>query len=304
MLIDEQVPQAIGGRAPLREAFADEAIRAGLSLVDAQALFREVPIRLSQAECFFDRLSKRWLYEFGRPLKIQNWRFDSGRPVLVRRDVYGPHVWHPVAHLVSVTMCATRVLTDPKVRDRYMARLDQADKHEAVLVEFMPALRFTDDVDAQFEALTGAGNRDADWRLVKRGVRPILIEVKRRSADILALFERVAIGERRPDGTAPQPSHDASLIFRSIEQKYPKSDPDVQLQGAWVVTALKQDSTDLERAFDALDGDRVHFVVLGGWTAGVRVLVRREEDRDVVLDVLNEHERSDGFVFDREPPGR
>lgn len=288
MLIDEQFPQAVGGRATLREAFVAEAMSAGTSPPDAERLFAALPARLAQAECFMDRVTDLWRYEFGRPWTL-------GRGALL-----GPHVWQPVRHLVSATRCAVRLLQPPALA-RWMARLDDDSHHEEVLVELLPAPRFPNGVGAEFEFRTGVGNRDVDWRLTTPGERPLLFDVKRRIKDLLALAERTMAGERRENGTAPQPAHDAGLLFRSVEKKYAKVDPDVQLQGAWIVTGLKQEATDLRRAFDALDHRRVHFAVLGGWSGGVGLLTRRVSDRSLVLGRLGLNEVPGAFEFLREP---
>jgi hypothetical protein len=287
MLIERRFPQAVGGKMTLRDAFIAEAVRIGSSVVDAQNLLAILPRRLAQAQCFLDRVTNLWRYEFGRPL------------TLCTGEVFGPHVWQPIAHLVVATQCASRLLQPLPLR-RWMGRLDDDSHHEEVLVELLPARRFPPESIAEFEFHTGVGNRDVDWRLTTPGHRPVLFDVKRRIADLLALAERTMSGERRANGKVAQPAHDASLLFRSIEKKYARVDPDVQLQGVWIVTGLKQEVVDLRQAFDALDQRRVHFAVLGGWSGGVCLLTRRAADREVVLERLGAVEAPGAFEFVRE----
>jgi hypothetical protein len=289
MLIDELVPQAVGGYDTLRRRFIAEAQSQGLERDEARVLAMLLPPTLRESECFFDLITNLWRYEFGHP-----WV-----PRGAQHSLFGPHVWPLVRHLVTALRCVVRLLSVDQIA-RYIARLDDPSRHEVVLVEFLPAIRFPRDVTAEFEHRTGAGNRDADWRLTKPGERPILFDVKRRMVDLLHLTSRTALGERRPNGHAPQPEHDPSLLFRSIAEKYLEVDPNVQLQGAWIVTALKQEEAGLAAAFDALDHRRVHFAVLGGWGGGVGLLTRRPEDRPVILERLGVTEARGAFDFVRE----
>lgn len=288
MLIDDAFPQVVGGRAGLLEAFFTEAVSTGSSAVGAAQLYELLPPRIAGAECFLDRLTDLWRYEFGRP-----WTLGGGRLIL------GPHVWQPVTRLVAATRVASRFLSRPAL-ERWMARLEDDARHEEVLVEMLPALRFPEDVKAEFESLTGAGNCDADWRVTREGERPVLFDVKRRIADMIALGKRAMAGERRSNGNAPQPAHNADLLFRSVEQKYNDLDPDIQLQGVWVVTALQQETTELRSAFDALDPGRVHFAILGGWSGSVSLLTRREADRSTIVERLGLTDMPGAFEFVRE----
>jgi len=147
--------------------------------------------------------------------------------------------------------------------------------------------------------LTGVGNHDIDWRIASGEGRPVLIEVKSRFKDLLEMLNQIEEGEYNPDGTAPAPKHDVSFLFRSIEQKYPQSDPTLQLQGAWIATYVQQEETELSLAFAALDGLKVHFVILGDWEPGIKLLTRRDEDYQFLISLFRE-ETSDRFHFSRE----
>jgi len=87
-------------------------------------------------------------------------------------------------------------------------------------------------------------------------------------------------------------------MFRSIESKFAQNDPSQQLQGAWIETALKQEETELQNSFNALDGSKVHFAIFGGWEPGVKLLTKRPEDKQFLLELFNES-IGDNFHFNR-----
>jgi len=176
--------------------------------------------------------------------------------------------------------------------------LANPEKHRDTLAEFLPILRLPEGIATNFEVPTGVGNQDVDWCILSGEGRPVLIEVKSRFRDLLEAMDRLEAGERDPDGTAPAPIHDVSLLFRSIEKKYAPNNPALQLQGAWIVTDLKQKESELNATFDALDGSKVHFAILGDWDPGIKLLTRRDVDRQFLLDLFRE-EISDRFHFPR-----
>jgi hypothetical protein len=124
----------------------------------------------------------------------------------------------------------------------------------------------------------------------------VLLDVKRRLADFIA-----AVGELSADEAAA-PRHDVGLLFRSVENKYLQSDPDELLQGAWIVTDIKQSESELQAAFNALDARRVHFAILGDTEQDVWLLTRRPEDRPFLIQLFAVSE-SKRFVFDRGQAG-
>lgn len=285
VLIDS-FPQVVGGRCSLHDAFVDEGLARNLPVMVAEELFHLLPPKLRDAWCFLDLLSGRWLYEFGSP-------FTIGPQLL-----FGPHVWHPVENLVAVVVCAARRLP-PQQFGKVMLKLDNSDagKHEATLAEFVPVLRLRADVIAEFEILTGARNCDVDWRITPTKGRAVLLEVKRRTGDLTLLGTRIVAGERSPSGHSPQPTHDPELLFRSVAKKFLPGSPDDRLQGVWVVTSLKQEEQALQAAFHALDRERVHFAVLGGWSPGVRLLARRAVDHAALLELFEEREKPGAYAF-------
>ena len=286
MLVEMSCPAVVGGKMSLEQALLFHAVAAGVPVDQLGTLVGIVPDDILRAECFFDLISNLWRYEYGMP-----WG-------LGQQAILGPHVWQPVQNLVEVVRVASHRLGASE-RHRYMTRLADPHNHEAVLAEFIPIVRLSEDVQCDFEHKTGVGDRDVDWRLQRPGHRPVLLDVKRRIADILATMGKVAAGERGPGGVAPQPDHDVSVLFRSIERKYAPMDPDIQLQGGWICSALKQESGELRAAFDELDGHRVHFAILGGWQRGVDVLARRRVDVATLLSVFDEKLLPEGYEFDR-----
>ncbi|MEM6962393.1 MAG: hypothetical protein AAF550_11740 [Myxococcota bacterium] len=274
----------------MEQALLFHAVAGGVPQADLDGVVDMVPPPIMASGCFFDLLSNLWRYEFGEP-----WRVPGG-------FVGGPHLWQPVQNLVTV-MKAVRRYLGLEDQQRFMARLAVPRQHEINLAEFMPVVRLPRDVTCEFEFKTGVGNRDVDWRLVRPGHVPLLLDVKTRIADTINVMDNIAKGCRKANGDAPEPDHDPKLLFRSVEHKYDPTDPDVQLQGVWVFSALKQEERELRQAFDSLDPERVHFAVLGGWRRGIRVLSRRAEDVITVLSVFDEVAYPDGYEFRRDEDG-
>ena len=96
----------------------------------------------------------------------------------------------------------------------------------------------------------------------------------------------------------PEPDHDPSLLFRSVEGKFLDVDPDTALQGAWITTHIKQNRALLVKAFSSLPADKVHFAIFGDWEADVHILARREEDRTFLLEAFTATESS-RFTYER-----
>ena len=275
MLIEQLAPEVVGGRAGLSDALRAGGARACLERQTIDKLLDDLPPALLGASCFLDKITGLWRYEFDLPYTVGD------------QLLWGTHMWLPVRNLFDVLLSARERLSEEE-RARYLSRLATPEKHEATLVEFVPVLRLPSDVAVDAEFRTGVGNRDVDWRIRNPNGPPVLIDVKKRSRDLLEMVERLAQGERDPDGTAPAPAHDASILFRSIEQKLQTNAPECQLQGAWIVTDVKQENEEIVNAFEALDPQKVHFAVLGGWKPGVAVLSQREEDAAILMALFRE----------------
>jgi hypothetical protein len=285
MLIERICAKVVGGKATLENRLLAEGKECGLSLEEMTALIGIIPIKLLNSSCFHDRLTSLWRYEFGVPYTIKE------------ELLWGTHMWIPVKYLFAVLRCARDRLPEQQ-RRRYFERLANPEKHEETLVEFLPVLRLSEDTATNFEVPTGIGNRNADWCILSNTGRPVLLDVKNRSLDLIEEMKRIRAREDDPDGTAPAPTHDVTRLFRSIEEKYAPSNPALQLQGAWIATNLQQEEKELTVAFDRLDQSKVHFVILGGWERGIKPLTRRDEDCQFLIDLFHE-EVSNRYHFSR-----
>ncbi|MGE3673764.1 MAG: hypothetical protein AB7K71_29100 [Polyangiaceae bacterium] len=271
MLIDTVFPNVVGARMALEQGLRMRCD--ALAIPDPSALVGMLCPPLSDAVCFRDELAGVYRYEFGVPYK-------KGRTTL-----YGPHVWPQVDSLVEVLHICRQHLSHEQI-GAFVHRLNPPAKHAATLAEVLPVLRVDSDVQCSFNYRTGVGEHDVEWKIEKPGCVPLLVEVKRRSFDILALSQQITAGARRGDGHGPKPIHDANLLFRSVEKKYATRSPDDQLQGVWVWTGLQQSPADVQQAFDNLDVTKVHYAVIGGSTGLIWVLTRRVHDREIILEVL------------------
>jgi len=236
------------------------------------------------SECFLNRIDGLWKYEFGEPYVLKN------------SFVVGHDMCPSVRDLLAVVHCANKRLSAEK-RNYYFERLSNPGKHMDTLVEFSPILRLSEKVTVDFEVATGVGNRNVDWLIRSNSLkRLVLVDVKRRIQDILELLNRINRG-----GTEQPPTHDASILFRSIEEKYASKNPDAQLQGAWIMTDVQQEESEIENAFNSLDESKVHFAILGDWDPGIKLLTRRDEDRQFLFDLFRENS-SNRMTFSRPHP--
>ncbi len=178
MLIEQIFPQVIGGKASIQTRLAAQGREIGLSREEMEELISLIPLKLLNCDCFFDRLTKLWRYEFGRPYKLEK-----------TRQLWGTHMWPPVKNLFAVVRCASQRLPEQQ-RRCYLERLSDTEKHQDALVEFLPVLRLPESTAVDFEVPTGIGGRNVDWRITSSTGRQILIDVKRRAVDLLASFNR------------------------------------------------------------------------------------------------------------------
>jgi hypothetical protein len=281
MLVEQLFPQVIGGRKSLGECLIEAARSRGIEADLAASIVARVPVALIASECFLDKMTGLWRYEFGLP-------YDTTRHL-----VWGSHMWVPVKDLITALYCAHTRLPDDKL-NAYLTRLGDPESHQAVLVEMIPAdkIAVTTAMDFEVGGL-GVGNRTIDWLIHAEPGRIVLVDVKRRSTDFIIQMEAMGTG-----GKIEPPSHQVSLLFRSVEQKFLSADPNSRLQGVWIVTDIKQEESELMQAFNLLDADRVHFAVFGDWEQDIHVLARRANDQNFLLDLFRA-EPSTRFVFSR-----
>ncbi|HYE36668.1 hypothetical protein [Methylocaldum sp.] len=285
MLIDHIFPAVVAEKSTLQNRLLAEATANSLSGEVFGSVITGVPERLINAGCFLDKMTGLWRYEFGVPYSIE------------KSHVWGTHMWVPVSKLFAALYCAKTRLADGKRTD-YLARLADPERHQAVLVEMIPPHKIDPAIPLEFEvAGFGAGNHTIDWVIRPEEDRIVLLDVKRRTTDFIQQAEEMAA-----DSSSQEPTHDPSLLFRSVEQKFVAANPDNQLQGVWIYTDIKQNEERLLFAFSALCVSRVHFVILGDWRSDAYVLSRRPEDRQFLLDLFR-LKSSTRFTFRTENEG-
>jgi hypothetical protein len=279
---------AIGGLASFPDLAVHLLLGRGVPRDEAEAVVNLVPEAVRSVPCFLDRLSMNWLYDFGEPVTT------------TRGFVYGGgKTWHEITILLDVLLCAKARL-DGQVLDGYLRRLADPKKHADVVFEFAPILHLDPTTKIEHE-VPGQGNKRIDWRITDAAGFNLLLEVKIREADLIRSFERIEAGERAPNGHAPEPDHDTDLLFRSVEGKFLPRSPDAVLQGAWIGSALKQASGDLDASFRRLDPTRVHFAILGDWDGDVHLMARDGVPRERLIQVLGVRE-GERLVYQKAHP--
>ena len=283
MLIDQVMPEFVGAKDTLLRRLEADAQAAGMLDGYIAALITALPSNLHRALCFEDKLTGLWRYEFGEPLYLKR----------LEQLLWGTHMWVPVVHLRRALDCLLSRVSAEKHKP-FLARLDDRQKHLDVLSEMIPLLNIGQGVAADFEvAGLGNGNRTVDWRFGPIDGREIVMDVKRRSIDLIRQLDQLTPGQK-----SPEPSHNPAVLFRSVEKKLVDADPASRLQGVWVVTDIKQEGSDLSDAFQALDPAKVHFAILGDWERDAHILIRREEDRSFLLNAFG-LQQSPRFTFQR-----
>lgn len=274
MLIDHIFPEYVADRGTLKDQLVASMHTEGLPEAVINARLASVPSPLIDAKAFLDKTTGLWRYEFGEPYELNG------------ELMFGVHMWLPVENLRIALNTATSRVPAGK-QPSYFVRLADRTAHWTALSEMMPGARLSVGAIADFEVPgLGVGNRTLDWDIEFAG-RRIILDVKSRFSDLL----KQAL-QKDDEGFMPEPDHDPSLLFRSVQGKFLEADPDTALQGAWITTHIKQNRWLLERAFLSLPADRVHFAIFGDWEADVHVLARREEDRAFLLEVFTATESS------------
>ena len=84
MLVERVFPQVLGGKATLYRMLTAEGKSRCLSDREIEALISIIPLKLLNVDCFFDRLTDLWRYEFGRPYNSisQNWRLGTRNQII------------------------------------------------------------------------------------------------------------------------------------------------------------------------------------------------------------------------------
>lgn len=270
LVVERLLPDVVGERASLKECLLEKIKASSQLRIDVNDFLSCVPTVLLSSGAFMDRLTKLWRYEFGVP-------YDLGE-----EEVYGTHMWVPVNHLFAA-LCIAYLRLNNERRVEYLNRLASPKKHQAALVEMIPADKIDSAIPLKFEVPNlGVGNKTIDWEVGPHEDRKILLEVKKRDIDFIE--QAKAMGN---SGAVTEPDHDVELLFRSVEDKFLHSDPSVQLQGCWIVTNIKQNHSLLSQAFEKLDPGKVHFAILGDWESDGHLLVKRKGDFEYLQNVFN-----------------
>ncbi len=125
MWIEKIQPEFVGAKSTLPVRLREEGLARG---TDCDALLAILPPELAACECFLDRLTSLWRYEFGQPREVDG------------SLVWGVHMWPPVRMLFDVLDCALRRLPEQK-RTAYFALLVDRAKHQEYLAEMLPRKR-------------------------------------------------------------------------------------------------------------------------------------------------------------------
>jgi hypothetical protein len=283
-----RVPQyLVGGLAALPELFLASARWRGRERSDVEQLISIVPDPLRTLPCFLDRLTSMWRYDYGNPFVD----LPGGG------TVFGTNMYHEVDRLFDVLDCARRRLSASQLAN-YIQRMADPNKHEDILVEFMPILRLAASVSVDYEVVGyGEGNKTVDWVLRSEGVH-VALDVKNRTKDLLESFALLQATEHTTGDRAPAPMHDPAILFKGVESKFKERRPDDVIQAVWISTALKQEVSELAAAFAKLDAGRVHAAILGDWGDDVYIWANDPAARERLVRVLGVRS-SDRFVFRR-----
>jgi hypothetical protein len=248
----------------------------GISREEADSVSRLVPPQILELGCFLDRLTGEWRYDYGEPIVL-----PGGQNLL-----FGVNTYNEVDRLFEGLQCVRNRL-DARQLSSYLHRLGDPNHHQEVLVEVAPIVRVDASVKVDHE-IAGFSERNTtiDWLIHSEPV-PILLEVKKRIRDLIEGIGRFQYGEKDPDGTAPAPIHDTSLLFASVEPKFAPRKPSEMIQAVWISTTLRQEESELQAAFAKLDPLCVHLAMLGDWENDVYVLSNDAAVKESVLRILH-----------------
>ncbi len=271
MHIESVFPKVVAEKSTLLEQLLnDEFIKQETK--NGNDLLSIIPNPLIGSGAFLDKMTNFWRYEFGVPYELDG------------SLLWGTDMWVPVKNLSFALNVVINRLNEEQ-RMIYMGRLNVPEKHLDVLVEMIPGYKVKPEVPIEFEVVGhGCGNKSIDWLIKPEDGRPILIDVKRRVTDFIHNMNS-------PDET-PKEEHDHSLLFRSLENKFKKMDSEEKLQGVWIVKNIKQNSENLESAFEDIEASKIHFAIFGDWQDDVLILCRKESDKSYIGSVFSVTESS------------
>jgi hypothetical protein len=149
MVIEHVMPVVVAAKSTMEHRLIEAGIAIGMSTNEARSLTHQIPVRLLNCDCFLDKITGRWRYEFGFPYEI------------AEKLVWGTHMWPLVDNLCRVLRTARDLLTERQRRD-FLARLSDVDHHQDALAEFVPVFRLRDGLRPEYEVNSGEGRRNVD----------------------------------------------------------------------------------------------------------------------------------------------
>lgn len=266
MKIDKINPQIVGGKELLKSRVVQELKNCGVSIEEIKAFIPFIDPKLLQAQCFYDKRTALWRYEYGDSWPISN------------KKLWGTNnIWHRVDVLVRVILCAKGILPSDKIK-RYMHRIADRSRHLDCLSEMLPVMRLNKNTKVNSDVKSKGLVTDVDWEILPPNERPIFLEVKNRSRDLCDFAEKDFSGE---------PTHDHSLMFNKVEEKFNEADPNDCLQGVWICSQLRQNEQKLEEAFNQLNPAKIHFAIMGDFYEDVTILCRNgRSDAEYLKKIL------------------
>lgn len=278
-------PELVADISAVPEQLLEAAQQRGLPPELLEPLVRALPDGVRGAPCFLDPLTGLWRYEYGEPIAL-----ERGRVVV------GTQMFPPINTLLEALVVVSQRL-DPDQMRVYMGRLADRGRHQDVLAEMAPLRDVPLDVPVQFE-VPAVGGTTIDWAIRPDGEPITLLDVKNRILDIIG-----QLGSMPPDAEeVPAPAHDHGRMIRGVQHKFEPVDPTERQQGVWVTTILAQREDLISAAFDLLDADRVHFLVLNNTHREGLIISRSGVDKGRLYRLFGIAERPD-LVFRAEDEG-
>jgi hypothetical protein len=289
MSIKHLLGPLVGEMSHLVDAFLKLAEKNGQEREEATALFKLLPQEVKSAQAFFDSLTRRWRYDFGKPLE-----FPGSNQLLL-----GTQQWPEVEHLyLALRAMAQKVPSTALMK--YLGRLADRSKHQEVLFEARPLFYLVEGTAAEFEVVGYAqGNRTIDWRFSPAVSVDILLEVKYRIGDVVQHFgPMVSDLDAGKDIVQSGPGKPEPL-FVSTYEKFLSVSPGTRLQGAWIHSNIKVERAELETYFHSLPSDLLHFAIVSNWEKTGFLLSREGVDHENIVRIFGLVENDDAVVDEK-----
>jgi len=264
------------------------AERVGAPIELAEAIYESLPAGLRSVEVRRDVDSGALSYHLGGLID----RLDGGAVVWANREA-------PALNRLWDCLVACHLRLDKRSLELVIGQLAHVPSHKEFLEEVAIIRGVPAGVRLDYEvALLDDQGKTVDWQLTPARGPILLVEAKARSADLVQHLNQILpiirAGAKVIDTGVKLP--DATLLFRSIADKFPARQPGLFLQGAWIVTSIKHHEKELLAAFEAIDPMKLHFATLatserqafvlkrnGVPGEYLRAVLRFEESRDLVV---------------------